>query len=95
MLDGPLRAGQSPLGNATPAVHAHYTSDRLQPRERGGAAGVSVDGTRRLRLCRDAVVAVMQAPTSGMATMRPADSGVTGRGLGVSLTSPRCVRERM
>ena len=61
MLDGPLRAGHSPPGNAPPAVHAHDTSDSLQPIERGGAAGVSVGGTRRLRLCRDAVVAVMQA----------------------------------
>jgi hypothetical protein len=30
MLDGRLRAGHSPPGNATPAVEAHYTSDRLQ-----------------------------------------------------------------
>ena len=46
-------------------------------------------------LRRDAVVAVMQAADFWNGDRRPVEGGVTGRELGVSLPSPRWVRERM
>jgi hypothetical protein len=48
---------------------------------------------RRRRLCRDAVVAVIQA--ADFWNGDNATGCVTGRGLGVSLPSPRCVPERL
>ena len=33
-------------------------------------------------------------PTSGIATMSPSPGGMTGRGMGVSLSSDKCVRDR-